>query len=226
MTTYKSALTTAVGYTFHREELLTQALKHPSLDIGLMDNQRLEFLGDAVLGLVVADALYQSYPDQAEGELDRMRANLVSGKSLAKKAGQLELQNYLEVSEAQRKHRPEPSPGMLEDALEALIGAIYLDGGLVPARTFIEKIFSDELAEAGQAASERSPKTQLQEWSQEHHAGARPDYTLLETNGPAHQRNYTVEVRIADRLIASGTGTSKKNAEVAAAANALQTLKT
>lgn len=224
MTTDKNTLETATGHTFRNPELLAQALKHPSLDIGLMDNQRLEFLGDAVLGLLIADFLFNRYPEEPEGQIDRMRADLISGSSLAKKAAQLGLASFLQVSEAQSKHHPEPSPGMLEDAFEALVGAIYLDGGLAPARSFIEKIFADELSRAGETVSHLAPKNKLQEWSQQHYDGIRPEYCLLQTDGPAHNRKYTVEVRIHGQAIAQGSGSSKKRAEAEAAEKALKQL--
>lgn len=216
-----STLETATGHRFRNPELLRQALKHPSLDIGLMDNQRLEFLGDAVLGLLVADALYSRYPEQPEGPLDRMRASIISGNSIAKKARQLGLATVLEISPAQRKHRPEPTDSMLEDAFEALIGAIYLDGGLPSARSFIEKTFADQLTSASDTAAEPSPKTRLQEWCQQNHNGARPQYRLLDSHGPDHQRSYIVEVLIEGSPLAQGSGSSIKHAEAAAAAAAL-----
>lgn len=224
MTTKTSTLEVATGHRFENRELLSQALKHPSLDIGLEDNQRLEFLGDAVLGLIVTDALYQRYPDEPEGRLARMRASIVSGKSLAEKAARLDLASVLEVSEAQHKHRPEPSGGMLEDAFEALVGAIYLDGGLPAARAFVEKTFDDELSQAPETAAGHTPKNQLQEWSQQNRDGARPEYRLLDTEGPDHDRRYTVEVRIDGHAVARGSGSSKKHAEAEAAARALQSL--
>ncbi|MGC6456521.1 MAG: ribonuclease III [Coraliomargaritaceae bacterium] len=224
MTTDKNALETAIGYHFQNPERLVQALKHPSLDIGLMDNQRLEFLGDAVLGLLVGNYLFHHYPEQPEGQLDRMRANLINGRSLAQKAAELKLGTYLQVSKAQSKHHPSPSPAMLEDAFEALLGALYLDGGFEAARTFVEKVFADELARAGENVTHLAPKTQLQEWSQQHRNGARPEYALLRTEGPDHNRQYTVEVRIDSQAIAHGSGSSKKQAEAEAAEKALAVL--
>jgi ribonuclease-3 len=224
MTSPINALETAIGHPFKNQELLTQALRHPSLDIGLMDNQRLEFLGDAVLGLLIGDFLFRHYSEEPEGQLDRMRANLISGRSLAQKAAQLDLGNYLQVSEAQSKHHPSHSPGMLEDAFEAVLGAIYLDGGLGSARTFIETVFARELAQAGDSVSGLAPKTRLQEWSQEQRNGARPEYNLVQTDGPDHNRQYTVEVCINSEAIARGSGSSKKQAEAEAAEKALQVL--
>lgn len=222
--TDKNKLETVTGHTFRNPERLAQALKHPSLDIGLLDNQRLEFLGDAVLGLLIADCLFSRYPDEPEGQLDRMRANLISGRTLAEKAAQLDLASFLQVSEAQSKHHSEPSPSMLEDAFEALVGAIYLDGGLPPTRTFIEKIFTHELSRAGETVAGLAPKNKLQEWSQQHRDGTTPEYNLIQTDGPAHNRRYTVEVCIDHQAIAQGSGSSKKRAEAEAAEKALKQL--
>ena len=151
----------------------------------------------------------QPLPGRVEGQIDRMRADLISGSSLAKKAAQLGLASFLQVSEVQSKYHPELRLSMLEDAFEALVGAIYLDGGLAPARSFIEKIFADELSRAGETVSHLAPKNKLQEWSQQHYDGIRPEYSLLQTDGPAHNRQYTVEVRIHGQAIAQGSGSSK-----------------
>lgn len=213
-----------IGYTFNDPSLLELALKHPSLDLGVHDNQRLEFLGDAVLGLIIAEALYRAHPNSDEGRLDRWRAAIVSGKALAPKAKALGLDHSLIVSDAQRAHHPEPSKGMLEDALEAVIGAIYLDGGLEAARLSIEAIFAEELSQDVEGNSDGTPKSRLQEWTQQHHSGARPEYALTKSEGPDHARRYEVAVSIAGTEIARGQGSSKKGAEIDAATNALQQL--
>lgn len=208
-------------HSFSDPQLLELALKHPSLDLGVHDNQRLEFLGDAVLGLVIAEALYRRHPNLEEGRLDRMRAAIVSGKALAPKAKQLGLDEALMVSPAQRAHHPEPSKGMLEDALEAVIGAIYLDGGLEAARTSIESIFSEELSTGSETDADGTPKSRLQEWIQKHHNGAKPEYVALGAEGPDHARRYEAAARLDGKEIGRGRGSSKKAAEIEAAAAAL-----
>ncbi|ADE53869.1 ribonuclease III [Coraliomargarita akajimensis] len=222
MRTNLTTLADKIDHSFTDHSLLEMALKHPSLDIGVEDNQRLEFLGDAVLDLVIAEYLYQHFPSEEEGRLDRRRASLVSGKALAPKALELGLNTVLVVSEAQRTHHPEPSKGMLEDALEALIGAIYLDAGLDAARRSIRHIFAPELA----AMAEGSPhdsraKNRLQEWTQKHRQGAQPKYALIGSEGPDHARVYHVSVSLDDEELGTGSGSSKKAAESAAAEDAL-----
>ena len=208
-------------YHFSDPALEVLACTHPSCNATHGDNQRLEFLGDAVLDLIVAEALYQRLPGQDEGVLDRARASLVNGRSLANKAKELHLGDRIQVSESQRKHHPEPSDAMLEDALEALIGAIYLDGGMEGARDFVLRIFEDRLESLEADSDQRNPKSQLQEWVQKHHNGAVPEYRLLRSEGPDHKRRYTANVLLEGKEIGQGEGSSIKGAEMAAAEVAL-----
>lgn len=211
-----------IGYTFSEPALETLAYTHPSCDAEQGNNQRLEFLGDAVLDLVIADALYHRLPNHDEGAMDRARASLVNGRSLAAKAKELSIGERILVSESQRKHHPEPSDSMLEDVLEALIGAIYLDGRLEAARKFILRIFDEELHSIEGESDQRNPKSQLQEWAQKHHNGAVPEYTLLHSDGPDHKRSYTTSVSVQGQEIGQGEGSSIKGAEMAAAEIALE----
>jgi ribonuclease-3 len=213
-----------IGYRFSDGNLLELALTHPSCDAKVGDNQRLEFLGDAVLDLVIAEALYQDNPDLHEGALDHMRAGLVNGKALTVHARTLGLGTALQVSEAQRQHHSEPSAAMLEDALEALIGAIHLDGGIEAARTFILHTLSDAIQKAQSNSELGNPKGRLQEWTQLHHSGAVPDYTALPEEGPEHARTYSAVVQLDGKELGRGCGRSKKSAESAAAEHALQQL--
>lgn len=208
-------------YRFSEPALEILAYTHPSCDAAHGDNQRLEFLGDAVLDLIIAEALYHRLPGQDEGALDRARASLVNGRSLAAKAIELNLGGRIQVSESQRKHHPEPSDAMLEDALEALIGAIYLDGGMEAARDFVLRLFEDRLESIEAVSDQRNPKSQLQEWAQKHHNGAVPEYALLRSEGPDHQRRYTASVLLDGKKIGQGEGSSIKGAEMAAAEIAL-----
>lgn len=219
-----TALEKQIGYTFQKKEWLQLACTHSSLAQGVADNQRLEFLGDAVLGLIIAESLYQRFPDAAEGALDHMRAGIVNGRSLAEIARELDLDTFLLVSDAHREHLPEPSDSMLEDALEALIGAIYQDGGLQAAEAFIFRHFSRQMEQANPDADPQNPKGRLQEWTQKHHAGATPLYTELSRSGPDHDRSYTVEVSVQGHVLGQGEGSSIKVAEREAAQNALRTL--
>lgn len=213
-----------IGYSFRDPALEQLAYTHPSCDAEYGNNQRLEFLGDAVLDLVVADTLYRHLSDQDEGALDRARASLVNGRSLAAKARELDIGDYILVSESQRNHHPEPSDSMLEDALEGLIGAIYLDGGLDAAREFILRIFGDELESCEAESGQRNPKSRLQEWTQKHRSGTTPEYTLVRSEGPDHKRRFTASVSLDGQIIGHGEGSSIKGAEMAAAKLALQQL--
>ena len=213
-----------LGYHFADITLLELALTHPSCDLELGDNQRLEFLGDAVLDLVVAETLYQNKPDFDEGALDHSRASLVNGKALTAHAQRLGLGSLLQVSEAQRQHHPEPSASMLEDAFEALIGAIHLDGGIQAARTFILQALGDAIQKAQSNGGLGNPKGRLQEWTQLHHSGAVPDYRALPEEGPEHARTYSAVVQLVGKELGRGCGRSKKSAESAAAEHALQQL--
>jgi len=214
-----------IHYTFSDIHLLHLALTHPSCEFNQGNNQRLEFLGDAVLDLVVAEILYQGNPTADEGVLDHIRANLVNGRALAAHARALGIGAVLQVSAAQRRHHVEPSAGMLEDALEALIGAIYLDGGIAPVRTFILQTFGESIQTASATNYAGNPKGRLQEWTQQQHSGRVPDYITLSAEGPDHARRYRVAVQLEGTELGRGDGSSKKSAESAAAAHALQQLK-
>ncbi len=219
-----NSLTSRIGHTFKNPDLLELALTHSSCDRESGDNQRLEFLGDAVLDLVVAEAIYREYPDIDEGALDRLRASIVNGKSLAEKALQLKVGDSLQVSDAHREHHPEPSHAMLEDALEAIIGALYLDGGLETARRFVLQLFGQTIAGADPDNLSKNPKGRLQELSQKLYEGAIPEYRLIAEEGPDHDRLYSVAVSMNGEELARGTGSSKKAAESAAAQAALAKL--
>lgn len=224
MQTNFDQLMSQIDHRFKNRDLLELALKHPSLGLGVHDNQRLEFLGDAVLDLIIAEALYDAFPELEEGALDRMRASLVNGRALAPKARELGLAQLLEVSDAQRKHHPDPSDRMLEDAIEALIGAIYLDGGLSAAKTSVLRIFGADITTAGKQFANGTPKSRLQEWSQSAHNGAKPEYQLIKAEGPDHARHYEAAVYLNGEQLGQGSGSSKKAAEIAAAADALEKL--
>lgn len=214
-----------IGYQFKDSGQLRLALTHPSCDLPSGDNQRLEFLGDAVLDLVIAEALYTAYDNINEGTMDRLRASIVNGKSLSKKALDIGLGDFLQVSDAHREHHPDPSHAMLEDALEAIFGAIFLDGGMDAARETILKLFGRNIEYADIGQSSKNSKGRLQEWAQQKHKGATPEYKLLSESGPDHDRNYTASVSIQGTVLAEGSGSSKKAAESAAAKAALDTIK-
>ena len=212
-------------YTFSNAELERLAYTHPSCHEAGGDNQRLEFLGDAVLDLVIAEQLYRSLPGADEGTLDRARASLVNGKVLAAVARGIGLEERIVVSESHRQHHPEPSQAMLEDCFEALIGAIFLDGGLKAAGRFIEGVMGPRIAATAADPQQLNPKSRLQEWTQAEHEGAIPDYALLDSGGPDHARHYRAIVSLLGKQIGEGSGSSIKAAESVAAADALKQLK-
>lgn len=222
MSQIEQEIESILGHRFNDPSLLKLALTHSSCDRAEGNNQRLEFLGDAVLDLAIADKLYANYPDADEGDLDRGRASLVNGKSLAAIAGRIGLARFLEVGDAHRKHHPDPSKAMLEDALEALIGAIFLDGGFEAARDSVHHLFEDSLKQIELSESNKNPKGRLQEWSQHAHDGLVPRYGELDAEGPDHDRRYGTVVYLGEKELGRGYGSSKKAAEAAAAQAALK----
>jgi ribonuclease-3 len=216
----------AIGYRFHDEGLLQEALAHRSQaavkDDQPFNNQRLEFLGDAVLGNVVAHVLYTQYAQDAEGDLSRKLVALVKGETLTKIAKNLALNFYLSLSESEEKQGGRNTASNLEDALEALIGAIYLDGGIAHAQAFVQRHWHDEIQNLTQLQPE--PKTALQE-----HVQARglplPQYSVIEETGAAHAPIFTVKVAVRGAADAIGMGANKKQAEREAASNMLAQLK-
>jgi ribonuclease-3 len=211
-------------HDFQDESLLKLALTHSSCERLGGDNQRLEFLGDAVLDLIIAETLYAKFPEADEGALDRCRASIVNGKSLARAATAKGLSKYLEVGDAHRKHQPEPSKAMLEDGLEALIGAVYLDGGIEAARETILQLFASQIEAIVLTTGSQNPKGTLQEWSQKHHKGEVPAYAELPAEGADHERSYTATVSLGGKELGRGKGSSKKAAEAKAAQAALENL--
>ena len=213
-----------VGYSFSDSSLLVLALTHKSCESAEDDNERLEFLGDAVLDLVITEALYHQHPDRNEGTLNRMRADLVNGERLAKCAIALGIDTFLRVGKAQRKHHPQHSAAMLEDALEALVGAIYLDGGIEAARSFILEVFGEAIHYVSETFDSGNPKGRLQEWLQKQNAGATPEYFIVSEEGPGHALMFTAVVKFDGSELGCGQGSSKKTAEIAAAQQALARL--
>lgn len=208
-------------HRFQQPALLKQALTHASCGPEQAHNQRLEFLGDAVLQLIITDRLYQAYPAEKEGILANLRAQLVNGKSLAQKALSIGIAESLQVSAAQRQHHAQPSKAMLEDALEALIGALYLDGGMPAAAALIEQLYADDFQKLLPGQASKNAKGRLQEWLQQQNPPKRPEYKFIQASGPDHNKVYTVAVLIDGKARAQGLGASKKAAEIAAAEIAL-----
>lgn len=207
-----------LGHSFSDPALLRLALTHPSItsaDGGSGDYQRLEFLGDRVLGLVVAESLYRTCPDDPEGALARRYNDLVHRDACAEVARALGLGRDVMLSEAEAASGGADKPAILADVCEAVIGAVFLDGGYEAARALIHRLWGRRLSEPGVVPID--PKTALQEWAQ----GMKrplPDYTEVGRSGPDHAPQFTVEARVKGYQPARGTGASKRAAQEAAAA--------
>lgn len=218
--TGRIALQRQLGYQFSRQELLEQALTHRSA--GRVHNQRLEFLGDAVLGMLVADALYAQFPAASEGELSQRRSQVVNRDALAAFGRDLKLSELLVLGAGERKSGGRQRDSILCDAVEALIGGIYLDGGLAASRQVVERLLADYLEADGKQA--KDPKTRLQEWMQAE-GKPLPDYQVIDVQGEEHAQLFKVACRISllDRATV-GEGRSRKLAEQEAAGRALKLL--
>ncbi len=214
-----------LGYSFSDRTLLAQALRHPSLrqhQSEADDNQRLEFLGDAVLGLVAAEYGYHRRQTHDEGRLTLLRSATTSSTALASVARAIGLGPLLVLGRSEEIGNGRDKDGNLADALEAVIGAMYLDGGLNPVRQFYERAFTPDDEEALLPDGSGNPKGCLQEWTQARGL-ARPAYHLVSVTGPSHAGVFTVEVQAAS-LTATGTGNNRRSAEVAAATHLLKQL--
>ena len=216
-----------LGYEFADTVLLQQALIHSSfgferIHTGL-NNETLEFLGDAVLDLAVSDMLFKTYPGVTEGELTKMRAGLVKEATLAEMARTISLGNFLMLGKGEEASCGREKASILASALEALIGAIYLDRGYASALQFINSHFASLLPDKKERILVEDAKSHLQEKLQEHFSQA-PIYHLDKDEGPAHAREFTVSVRFMDVVLGTGSGNSKKVAEQRAAEAALDTI--
>ena len=223
------SLSPLLGYSFTNHELLLQAFRHPSYvyekeDPGISDNQRLEFLGDSVINLAISHLLMESFPEMKEGDLSKHRAFLVSESGLYRIALMLELGDYLLLGRGEERTNGRQKPSILSDALEALIGAIYLDGDFLSASHVIARLFKPLVDEIGHGTVSSDYKTELQELSQEVFQTT-PDYRLVKDTGPDHDKTFYVEVYIKAGLLGKGTGKSKKEAEQNAAKEALACLR-
>lgn len=221
MTTLEEKL----GYTFQSPELLENALTHSSCANEsrgkLQSNERLEFLGDSILGMVVADHLYRNHPDLPEGELTRTRSALVCEESLVEVAQALGLGEYLKLGKGEEAGGGRERPSIIADAVEAVLAAVYLDGGIGSARKLIQKFILDREAEK---SASRDYKTALQELVQRE-SGQVLGYQLIGAEGPDHAKIFSVEVDLNGIPIGQGRGRSKKEAEQNAAKAAIEKLR-
>lgn len=217
-----------IGLKFQNRHLLQQVFVHRSYlnehpGFELDHNERLEFLGDAVLELIVTEFLYLNYPNP-EGELTNWRSSIVKGEMLSKVAKDIGLENFLLLSRGEQKSSGKSRDLILANAFEALIGAIYLDQGYARAQNFIVKILVTQLDNIIKNRLYRDAKSFIQEWSQATY-NITPMYKVLSELGPDHAKNFTVGILIGDRLVGQGSGASKQKAEQYAAANAVEQLK-
>jgi ribonuclease III len=217
-----------MGVEFRDAAILRVALTHPSYanehpEASPETNERLEFLGDAVLGLVVAEALYARYPEEPEGRLTERRAQLVMGPTLARVSATLGLGDALFLGRGEEATGGRARDRNLERVYEAVVGALLLDQGLEAARAFIQRTLGAEVAALDEPTFAVNPKGDLQQLTQGLHT--RPEYVTVSESGPEHDRTFTVEVRMGDRVLGTGSGASRQLAEKAAAARALEVLR-
>ncbi len=217
-------LETTLGYKFSDRQLLIQALTHKSFSNEQVDvalhNERLEFLGDAVLELAVSEWVFNHYPDIPEGGLTRIRAEVVSEKGLSVLARQLALGIGLRLGKGEEKSGGRDKSSLLSDALEALLGAVFCDGGFSAACKVVARVFAEPIEHSAKSRYGTDYKTCLQERLQARF-GRLPDYHLAQVGGPDHDRTFSMEVRFDGKLLGCGQGPSKKRAEQQAAAAAL-----
>lgn len=223
-----------IGYRFRDRGLLEHALTHRSrvhedASGGVFDNESMEFLGDSVLGFVIADLLFREFPEHNEGQKSKLKALIVSSASLARLGAKIDLGQYLILGRGEEKTGGRHKHAIVADCYEALIAAVYLDGGVEAARSFIGRQFADLLDEArrtgAHAAFTEDYKSALQEWLQSHGRGL-PSYRLAAEIGPAHRRVFDVEVVVDESVVGRAEGRSKKEAAQAAARLALEHLRT
>jgi ribonuclease-3 len=223
------AFAARLGLALNDPDLLDQALTHSSYlhehrDSATGHNERLEFLGDAVVTLVIAEALFRAHPEDDEGVLSARRAAIVSAAGLAELARRIDLGEALFLGEGESRRDGRTRGSLLASAFEAVVGAIYLDLGFDAVRAWLLEIARPELERSAPPASLKSAKSRLQEYTQRMD-GQRPAYRIVETTGPDHDKRFLVEVAVSGRVLATGEGTSQKIAEIAAAEAALPILR-
>jgi ribonuclease-3 len=219
-------LQTRIGYRFRDRGLLEHALTHKSraaedVSGGVIDNESLEFLGDAVLGLVVADALFRTYPDFNEGQKSKVKAAVVSTQSLARHAEHIRLGDHLILGRGEEKTGGRFKQALLADAYEALIAAVYLDGGLEAASAFLLRELGEAIEAGGTPHATRDFKSALQERLQAL-GKPLPEYRVSGEAGPDHRKTFMVEVVVGGQVLGAATGKAKKEAEQEAAREALE----
>lgn len=221
-------LEATLGFVFDDKSLLQRALTHRSYlnenpDLPWLDNERLEFLGDSILGFVTAEHLYHRFPEMKEGDLTSLRAALVRGETLAEFSAELTLGPYLLISRGEDAGRGRARPALLAATFEAILGALYLDQGLPAARELIVRMIEEKTQRILRERLDRNAKSLLQELSQGHFK-VTPIYRLIATQGPDHAREFTVEAVLGEQVYGIGRGRNKQTAEQEAARNAITRL--
>ena len=216
------SLEAALGYTFREPRLLRDALTHRSF--GTPHNERLEFIGDGILNCVIAVALFEKFPELPEGQLSRMRANLVSQPALHSLAQRLDISHHLHIGEGEEKSGGRERPSMLADALEAIFGSILLDSGFEAAQTTINRLYLNRISQVNPREGGKDAKTRLQEFMQSKHYPL-PSYTVERVDGEAHAQVFTVRCSVPQvEQQATGSGQSRRAAEQQAASAVLNKL--
>lgn len=206
-------LETRIGYTFENRAFLQQALTHSSRS-GAKNNERIEFLGDRVLNLVIAESLFRRFPDESEGNLAKRHSALVQGRMLAVIGGIVGLGDFINMSDAERQSGGAENENILSDAMEAALGAIFLDGGLEPARDVILRLWGDNITTLTEV--HQDPKTELQEWVQARGLPL-PEYIIVDRSGPDHAPLFVIEVRVRGYDPVRAEGSSRRQGEKTAA---------
>jgi ribonuclease-3 len=223
------AFAARIGLPVRDLDLLEQALVHSSWhhehrDAAVGHNERLEFLGDAVVNLAISEALYARHPDDDEGYLSARRAAIVSTAGLARLAGRIDLGSYLLLGEGEAQRSGRRRPSLLASTFEAVAGALYLDIGFAAVSHWIVGLADTELVAEAPIGILKSPKSRLQEFTQRR-SGDRPTYTLVEATGPDHEKSFRIEVWVDGEMLGLGEGPSRRAAETAAAAQAMERLR-
>jgi ribonuclease-3 len=218
-----------LGFTVRDEGLIQQALVHSSWlhehpDAARGHNERLEHLGDAVVNLAISQALYERHPDDDEGDLSARRAAIVSAAGLAQLATRIDLGDVLLLGEGESQRDGRQRPSLLASSFEALAGALFLDVGFEPVRAWLVELAAPELDAGSTVGALKSPKSRLQEHTQRT-LGERPIYHLVEASGPDHERSFRIEVSVGGEVVGVGEGSSRRIAETAAAAEAMDQMR-
>ena len=215
-----------IGYNFKNKNLLQTALTHTSYayEHDTCSNEKLEFLGDSILEFVSSAYLYKNYSNLKEGEMTKVRAEVVCEKSLHEIAQKLKISNYLLVGKSEKQVEGNRKPAIMADSIEAVIAAIYLDGGIKEAQKFIETNLKDHIKYASKNVGDKDHKTVLQEKLQER-GDVNIEYEIINETGPDHDKTFEAEVKCNNKKLATGKGKNKKHAEMEAAKRALENLK-